>query len=107
MHTEKTYEVKGMTCAACAASVERILNKMESVDHASVNLILNQVTIHGDPVESIDVYNERLSKAGFSLSEMEHLKDIELSPDYLFFYDKLERGNYCERHALCSLCRQY
>ncbi len=79
MHTEKTYEVKGMTCAACAASVERILNKMESVDHASVNLILNQVTIHGDPVESIDVYNERLSKAGFSLSEMEHLKDIELS----------------------------
>lgn len=79
MHTEKTYEVKGMTCAACAASVERILNKMESVDHASVNLILNQVTIHGDPVESIDVYNERLAKAGFSLSEMEHLKDIELS----------------------------
>lgn len=79
MHTEKTFEVKGMTCAACAASVERILNKMESVDHASVNLILNQVTISGDPIETVDVYNERLSKAGFTLSEMEYLKEMELS----------------------------
>ena len=30
----------------------------------------------------------------FLIEKHHNLKDMELSPDYLFFYDKLERGNY-------------
>lgn len=30
----------------------------------------------------------------FLIEKKHNLKDMELSPDYLFFYDKLERGNY-------------
>ena len=36
---QRKYKVKGMQCAACAASVERVLNKLEEVDEASVNLV--------------------------------------------------------------------
>ena len=32
----KTYHVDGMSCAACAASVERILNKLPEVEQAQV-----------------------------------------------------------------------
>lgn len=64
-----TYHVNGMSCAACAASVERILNKLPEVDQAQVNLVLNQVTITADPSLSLDVCNEKLNKAGFSLAK--------------------------------------
>ncbi len=65
----KTYHVDGMSCAACAASVERILNKLPEVEQAQVNLVLNQVTITAVPSLALDVCNEKLNKAGFSLSE--------------------------------------
>ncbi len=65
----KTYHVDGMTCAACAASVERILNKMPEVEQAQVNLVLNQVTMSADASLTIADCNEKLAKAGFSLCE--------------------------------------
>ena len=33
-----TYAIEGMTCASCAANVERSLNKTVGVEEASVNL---------------------------------------------------------------------
>ena len=42
---EKTYHVDGMSCAACAAGVERILNKLDDVESAQVNLVMNQVSV--------------------------------------------------------------
>ena len=45
---EKTYHVEGMTCAACAAGVERILNKLDEVENAQVNLVMNKVTFFTD-----------------------------------------------------------
>lgn len=66
---EKTYHVDGMSCAACAASVERILNKKEEIEQASVNLVLNQVTIKSKGELSIADCNKALEKAGFSIQE--------------------------------------
>ncbi len=81
---EKTYHVEGMTCAACAAGVERILNKLDEVDNAQVNLVMNQVTICTDSEQSLSLYNEKLSKAGFHLEELKendtaHGKSADLS----------------------------
>ena len=81
---EKTYHVEGMTCAACAAGVERILNKLDEVDNAQVNLVMNQVTICTDSEQSLSLYNEKLSKAGFHLEELKendtaHEKSADLS----------------------------
>lgn len=63
----KTYHVNGMSCAACAASVERMLNKLDEVDKAQVNLVLNQVTITSKAEVPLELCNEKLAKAGFSM----------------------------------------
>lgn len=80
----KTYHVNGMSCAACAASVERILNKMDAIDQAQVNLVLNQVSITSDQDVDIAACNEKLNKAGFSIEAEEttvqkiEKKEVEL-----------------------------
>ena len=35
---KKQFTVKGMTCASCAARVEKVVNKIDGVDNATVNL---------------------------------------------------------------------
>jgi P-type Cu+ transporter len=52
---ELTLEVDGMTCASCAARIERKLNKLEGVE-ASVNFATEHATVHSDndvPVEQL------------------------------------------------------
>lgn len=34
----KTFNIEGMTCAACARAVERVTRKLEGVSNANVNL---------------------------------------------------------------------
>lgn len=74
---EKTYHVEGMSCAACAASVERILNKLDEVEQAQVNLVLNQVTVTSKQKQSLALYNEKLQKAGFSIHEEQAAQDTQ------------------------------
>ncbi|MEK3796668.1 heavy metal translocating P-type ATPase [Peribacillus sp. FSL H8-0477] len=45
---EATMQIKGMTCAACSARIEKGLNKMPGVEDANVNLALERSTIHYD-----------------------------------------------------------
>ena len=45
---EATMQIKGMTCAACSARIEKGLNKMQGVEDANVNLALERSTIHYD-----------------------------------------------------------
>lgn len=74
---EQTYHVDGMSCAACAASVERILNKKEGIEQASVNLVLNQVTIKSKEPISIEECNVALNKAGFSIQAEEAKTNVK------------------------------
>ncbi len=43
--TERTYKISGMTCASCAAKVERLVSKLDHVETASVNLATEKLTI--------------------------------------------------------------
>ena len=47
MSTE-TLELEGMTCASCAARIERSLNKLDGVE-ATVNYATERATVHYDP----------------------------------------------------------
>ena len=67
----KTYHVDGMSCASCAAAVERILKKQDGIENAEVNLILNEVTITSKQKINTETCDRVLQKAGFSLSEKE------------------------------------
>lgn len=75
---EKTYHVDGMSCASCAAAVERILNRDERIEKAEVNLVLNQVHISSQEEISIEEYNQTLEKAGFTISNLQKLKTVHL-----------------------------
>ncbi|MBM4366294.1 MAG: copper-translocating P-type ATPase [Deltaproteobacteria bacterium] len=44
-----SFAVKGMTCAACASRVERVLGKLPGVERAVVNLATERATVTGEP----------------------------------------------------------
>lgn len=47
---EKTeFDITGMTCAACSARIEKVLNKQDGIQYATVNLALEKATIEYAP----------------------------------------------------------
>ena len=69
--TEKTVilPVGGMSCANCAANIERTLNKkVDGVLDAAVNFASEQVTVSFDPGKvSVSDLVANISKAGYSV----------------------------------------
>ncbi|MCX7603908.1 MAG: heavy metal translocating P-type ATPase, partial [Bryobacteraceae bacterium] len=58
-----TFPVRGMTCAACQAHVQRALEKVPGVEQASVNLMLHNATVVYDacavsPAELVEAVND-------------------------------------------------
>jgi len=46
---KQTYHVTGMSCAACAAAVEKSVRKLPGVKRADVNLLANKLSVEIDP----------------------------------------------------------
>ena len=68
--TEKTttLDVKGMTCASCAITVKKAIEKTSGVVNANVNLATNKATFTFDPdITSIDEIAKNVSKTGYAL----------------------------------------
>ena len=65
---ERSNEVRlaleGMSCASCAARIERTLNKLEGVE-ASVNLATEQATVRCDERASVDALIDAVESAGY------------------------------------------
>lgn len=51
---KKTYEIKGMSCAACAAKVERAVSRLSGVQAVNVMLLKNRMTLVADPAVTDD-----------------------------------------------------
>ena len=58
-------DVEGMTCSACAARIERILNNKPEIDGASVNFPLKQAEIKLKADIDIDIVIDDIFKAGY------------------------------------------
>ena len=58
--------IEGMSCAACSARVEKVLNKVDGVANATVNLAMKKGTVNyfGDEVSPQDFINA-IEKAGY------------------------------------------
>jgi Cu+-exporting ATPase len=72
MSAEKvTLQVTGMTCAACANRIEKVLNKMDGVIEATVNLTMERATVSfdKDKVATPDLI-ARIEKLGYGASEL-------------------------------------
>ncbi|MDR2638543.1 MAG: cadmium-translocating P-type ATPase [Helicobacteraceae bacterium] len=61
-----TAAIGGMTCASCAARIERALNKLEGVKKASVNLAAEKLTIEYERVP-FETIKARIAALGFSV----------------------------------------
>ena len=60
-------DVDGMTCASCAARVEKKLSRVEGVEESSVNYATEEATVIYDPVRvELDDLLEAVSAAGYS-----------------------------------------
>lgn len=66
IHTQ-TFPVTGMTCAACASSVETILSYTEGVKSASVNFANNTVQVAYEDGVTPQFLNEALQDVGYGL----------------------------------------
>jgi P-type Cu+ transporter len=60
-------DVDGMTCASCAARVEKKLSRVEGVEESSVNYATEEATVVYDPARvEVDDLLEAVSAAGYS-----------------------------------------
>lgn len=71
---KKEFDITGMTCAACAARIERVVRRIEGVDEASVNLAAERLSVEAKS----DVFKAvvaAVEKAGFGA--IQHKKNAE------------------------------
>jgi P-type Cu+ transporter len=60
--------IEGMTCGACAARIERGLNRLDGVASASVNLAVERATVTYDPaVTGPPVFADKVAALGYAV----------------------------------------
>ena len=66
MSVKQTFDVTGMTCAACSARVQKTTNGVPGVDDAVVNLLKNSMEVEydGSP-ETAAAISAAVKKAGY------------------------------------------
>ena len=63
----KQFDIKGMSCAACSARVEKAVSALESVSSCSVNLLTNSMSVEGEATSEEIIAS--VEKAGYSATE--------------------------------------
>lgn len=66
-----TLDLEGMTCAACAARIERVISKNESIESVSVNFPLKKAVIKYQQNINIDELIQKISSIGYAASVSE------------------------------------
>lgn len=62
--------ITGMTCAACATRIERVLAKLDGVIKANVNFAVEKVTVEYNPEQvSLPEIKNAVKKAGYEVQE--------------------------------------
>ena len=72
MGIESTYRIEGMSCAACVASVDSIISKVDEVEHVRVNLALEKAVVRWREGSSQNhsAVEEAVTRGGFMASSM-------------------------------------
>lgn len=71
----KQYNIKGMSCAACSARVEKAVSKVLGVTSCSVNLLTNSMSVEGSAADS-DII-KAVKNAGYGASSIKNKEKAE------------------------------
>jgi Cu+-exporting ATPase len=68
MNRKESLKITGMSCAACAARIEKGLCKLEGVKQANVNFAIEKATVeYDDAAVSPDKFEETIQKLGYGI----------------------------------------
>lgn len=78
MHKE-TVAISGMTCAACAKRIERVVGRLDGVAQASVNLATEKLSVEYDAQKvSLDKIKEAVVEAGYGVVEEQRRNTVTI-----------------------------
>jgi len=89
--TELRLDLEGMTCASCAARIERKLNKLEGVE-ATVNFATEQATVRCDPAVAVEQLVAAVESAGYGAHQTSPAHDHQARDEaagHHHFYEPL------------------
>ena len=73
---KETFSIGGMTCAACAGRIERVVQKIEGIETIAVNLTTEKMTVVYDQTKvNSGFISEKIEKAGFQAETLEKKVD--------------------------------
>lgn len=75
---EVAIPITGMTCASCAATIEKGINKLPGIDQVSVNFATEKATVVYDTNKTrISEIKQAVSKAGYKAMEIEAGEQVD------------------------------
>ena len=75
----ETYKISGMSCAACAKAVERVVKKLDGVEEQSVNIATEKLSIVYDKSKAnFNDIKSVIEKAGYGIEPEIENKNIDL-----------------------------
>ncbi|MDI6706459.1 MAG: heavy metal translocating P-type ATPase, partial [Bacillota bacterium] len=76
---DKNLKVTGLSCAACAAAVEKSLRKADGVLKADVNFAAERLALRYDSEKtSLEALIDRVEKAGYGLEEEATIREVTI-----------------------------
>ena len=61
------FNIKGMSCSACAAKIEKCVLALSGVEDVSVNLLKNTMSLSCDDSCTVDTITDAVKKAGYEV----------------------------------------
>lgn len=79
MDRKESFKISGMSCSACAARIEKGLNKLEGIKNANVNYAVEKATVEfEDGFVNLGQIREAVKKLGYEAVEEEDGKQTKI-----------------------------
>lgn len=88
----KTYNIEGLSCAACAVSSQKILSKIEGIENVRVNYATARAVLEFEKDIDLEILNGKLQKAGFKLVSKDNKSALIQKDNEHKKFIKLERS---------------
>ncbi len=77
-----SFEVRGMTCAACSARVEKVTAAVQGVQQVHVNLLTGKMTVETENANVNAAIRQAVEQAGYSISPDQNMPKQAPTEDY-------------------------